>query len=193
MNYLIIQYWKRITKFHTDCIFSIVTTDSVVIKNIITNLYDLNKEGSRYKEFVFNAFSNLYSYVLLQVNKYVHNIPEEIRVLWNKAESLQNELFTVFLSSLADAKYFDKGDRLSVICLHFAHMCCYYFTKRDDIIFYDDEVLTEERLTIPHPQLAEREFALVPLCEIMRTRRHPVTGQTVGEMLEALRQKQQQA
>ena len=137
MNYLIIQYWKRITKFHTDCIFSIVTTDSVVIKNIITNLYDLNKEGSRYKEFVFNAFSNLYSYVLLQVNKYVHNIPEEIRVLWNKAESLQNELFTVFLSSLADAKYFDKGDRLSVICLHFAHMCCYYFTKRDDIIFYD--------------------------------------------------------
>ena len=62
-----------------------------------------------------------------------------------------------------------------------------------DIIFYDDEVLTDERLTIPHPRLAEREFALVPLCEIMRTRRHPVTGQTVGEMLEALRQKQQQA
>lgn len=62
-----------------------------------------------------------------------------------------------------------------------------------DIIFYDDEVLTDERLTIPHPRLAEREFALVPLCEIMRTRRHPVTGQTVGEMLGALRQRQQQA
>ena len=46
-----------------------------------------------------------------------------------------------------------------------------------DIIFYDDEVL------------AEREFALVPLCEIMRQRRHPVTGATVGEMLDALRNK----
>ena len=62
-----------------------------------------------------------------------------------------------------------------------------------DIIFYDDAVLSDEQLTIPHPRLAEREFALVRLCEIMRMRRHPVTGTTVGEMLEALRQKQQQA
>ena len=56
-----------------------------------------------------------------------------------------------------------------------------------DLIFYDDEVFTDERLTLPHPRLAEREFALVPLNEIMRQRRHPVTGQTVGEMLSALR------
>ena len=56
-----------------------------------------------------------------------------------------------------------------------------------DILFYDDAVISDERLTIPHPLLAERAFALVPLCEIMRTRRHPVTGRTVGEMLEALR------
>ena len=55
-----------------------------------------------------------------------------------------------------------------------------------DIIFYDDEVIGDERLTVPHPLLAEREFALVPLCEIMRQRRHPVTGATVGEMLDAL-------
>lgn len=47
----------------------------------------------------------------------------------------------------------------------------------------------DERLTVPHPLLAEREFALVPLCEIMRQRRHPVTGATVGEMLDALRNK----
>ena len=59
-----------------------------------------------------------------------------------------------------------------------------------DIIFYDDEVIREERLTVPHPRLAEREFALVPLCEIMRLRRHPVTGETVGGMLEALRKKE---
>ena len=57
-----------------------------------------------------------------------------------------------------------------------------------DIIFYDDAVLSDEQLPIPHPLLAEREFALVPLCEIMRMRRHPVTGTTVGEMLDALRQ-----
>lgn len=56
-----------------------------------------------------------------------------------------------------------------------------------DIIFYDDAVLSDERLTLPHPLLAEREFALVPLNEIMRSHCHPVTGVTVGEMLDALR------
>lgn len=60
-----------------------------------------------------------------------------------------------------------------------------------DILFYDDAVIADARLTIPHPRLAEREFALVPLNEIMRTRRHPVTGETVGEMLAALRQKEE--
>ena len=56
-----------------------------------------------------------------------------------------------------------------------------------DIIFYGDEVVDDERLTVPHPLLAEREFALQPLAEIMRRHRHPVTGVTVGEMLDALR------
>lgn len=56
-----------------------------------------------------------------------------------------------------------------------------------DILFYDDEVIDSERLTVPHPLLAEREFALLPLCEIMRSRRHPVSGLTMGEMLDALR------
>lgn len=56
-----------------------------------------------------------------------------------------------------------------------------------DIIFYDDVVLDDERLTLPHPLLGERAFALTPLNEIMRDRRHPVTGQTIGEMLATLR------
>ena len=41
-----------------------------------------------------------------------------------------------------------------------------------------------ERLTVPHPLLEERLFALLPLCEIARSKCHPVTGRTVGEMLE---------
>lgn len=57
-----------------------------------------------------------------------------------------------------------------------------------DILFYDDEIIDDERLTVPHALLAEREFALVPLCEIMRQRRHPATGQTVEQMLAAVRQ-----
>lgn len=56
-----------------------------------------------------------------------------------------------------------------------------------DIIFYDESVLSDDRLTLPHPHLGEREFVLVPLCEIMRTRRHPVSGATMEELLATLR------
>lgn len=69
---------------------------------------------------------------------------------------------------------------------------CYSSRKIDiDILFYDDQVIDDEFLQIPHPLMAEREFVLVPLCEIMRTRRHPVTGITVGEMLEELKRKKE--
>lgn len=57
-----------------------------------------------------------------------------------------------------------------------------------DILFYGSEIIDLEQLTVPHPRLAERAFALQPLAEIMRSFLHPVTGQTVGEMLDALRQ-----
>ena len=59
-----------------------------------------------------------------------------------------------------------------------------------DIMFYDELVLDTDRLTIPHPHLAEREFALVPLNEIMRTKRHPVLGKTIGELLDEVREQE---
>ncbi len=35
-----------------------------------------------------------------------------------------------------------------------------------DILVYDGVEQNEQRLTIPHPRIAERAFVLVPLCEI---------------------------
>ena len=50
-----------------------------------------------------------------------------------------------------------------------------------DILLYDDEVISTPELTIPHPGIAEREFVLTPLCEVLRQRPHPVLGLTMGE------------
>lgn len=35
-----------------------------------------------------------------------------------------------------------------------------------DVLLYDDAVLHDERLTIPHPRMTERAFVLLPLSEI---------------------------
>ena len=53
-----------------------------------------------------------------------------------------------------------------------------------DIIFCDGRVVDTPRLKVPHPLVAEREFALRPLAQIVPEWRHPLTGRTVAEMLE---------
>lgn len=51
-----------------------------------------------------------------------------------------------------------------------------------DILFYADQILGEERLTIPHPGLRGRAFVLAPLMEIAPDFKHPLLDQTVTEL-----------
>ena len=53
-----------------------------------------------------------------------------------------------------------------------------------DIMFYDDCIINTDRLTIPHPLIAQRNFVLIPLCEIIPEKIHPVTGITIQEILQ---------
>lgn len=54
-----------------------------------------------------------------------------------------------------------------------------------DIVLAGDTVLDTPDLVIPHPRLAQRNFVLVPLCEIAPEVRHPVLGQTIRELAAA--------
>ncbi len=53
-----------------------------------------------------------------------------------------------------------------------------------DILYYDDDIIESEKLTVPHVEIEKREFVLKPLCEIAPWKKHPVTGRTTIEMLE---------
>jgi 2-amino-4-hydroxy-6-hydroxymethyldihydropteridine diphosphokinase len=55
-----------------------------------------------------------------------------------------------------------------------------------DILFYGSSVIRSAKLDVPHPRLHERRFVLAPLAELAPDLRHPVTHQTVSEMLNAL-------
>ena len=59
-----------------------------------------------------------------------------------------------------------------------------------DILFYGDQVMETPALVIPHPRLAERAFVLVPLAEIAPDLIHPVNGQTIRELLQAVTETQ---
>lgn len=55
-----------------------------------------------------------------------------------------------------------------------------------DIIFYEDRVIRTERLTVPHPDMHNRDFVLVPLTQIAPQWVHPVCQKTVAELLAQL-------
>lgn len=58
-----------------------------------------------------------------------------------------------------------------------------------DILFYDDLVMYEPDLVIPHIDLENRDFVLRPMCELQPLFRHPVSGKSMKELLQALEEK----
>jgi len=55
-----------------------------------------------------------------------------------------------------------------------------------DLLFYDDHVIEEPDLQVPHPEAHRRAFVLLPLLELEPNFRHPVTGETVRRMIQKL-------
>ncbi len=52
-----------------------------------------------------------------------------------------------------------------------------------DILLIDDQIIHEENLTIPHPSLHLRKFALIPLAEVAAAKIHPTIKKTIAELL----------
>jgi len=54
-----------------------------------------------------------------------------------------------------------------------------------DILFYGNSIITGEHLTIPHLEISNRKFTLMPLSEIAGDFIHPVTRKSINQMLAA--------
>ncbi|MBK8610534.1 MAG: 2-amino-4-hydroxy-6-hydroxymethyldihydropteridine diphosphokinase [Chitinophagaceae bacterium] len=52
-----------------------------------------------------------------------------------------------------------------------------------DILFFNKEIIDQEQLQVPHPQIQNRRFVLVPLNELSPNFKHPVLQKTVHQLL----------
>lgn len=57
-----------------------------------------------------------------------------------------------------------------------------------DILFYDNEIIQEDNLAVPHPWICEREFVLEPLSEIAPNYVHPLERKTIMMLARKLKE-----
>ncbi len=53
-----------------------------------------------------------------------------------------------------------------------------------DILLYDDLIVNSDRLILPHPQMHQRRFVLVPLTQVNPNLLHPLLKKNVEELLQ---------
>jgi 2-amino-4-hydroxy-6-hydroxymethyldihydropteridine diphosphokinase len=56
-----------------------------------------------------------------------------------------------------------------------------------DILFFDKEIVNKRTLRIPHKEIQNRRFVLVPLCELAPQLIHPRLNVTMSELLATLK------
>ncbi len=78
-------------------------------------------------------------------------------------------------------------DNLLTIELHFKRERIVHWGPRTldlDILYFNQEIIQTENLTVPHPRIKERRFILIPMHEISPYWIDPASSKPIAELLE---------
>ena len=91
-------------------------------------------------------------------------------------------------TSLSPSRLLEECQRIEQVLGRKPHTSEIYTDRTIDIdiLFYGNEIINEENLTIPHKFLHLRAFTLVPMLELIPDFEHPVLHKTVTQLHEDL-------
>lgn len=55
-----------------------------------------------------------------------------------------------------------------------------------DIIFYEDLIINQNGLVIPHPRMQSRHFVLTPMCDLNPDFIHPISGLKISQLIDEI-------
>lgn len=59
-----------------------------------------------------------------------------------------------------------------------------YFSRTIDldILFYGNKIIKSKELIIPHPRIEKRDFVLIPLCQMAKDSKHPISKESIRKI-----------
>lgn len=89
-----------------------------------------------------------------------------VNVAWEVATELEAEKLLDALQEVENLLGRDRAEEQKIKAESGERYCSR--TLDLDILFYDEEHISTERLKVPHPLIMEREFVITPLCELLQ-------------------------
>lgn len=130
------------------------------------------------------------SHAILKINEQVGNIVAKSTIYETEAWGVENQqaYLNQCLKVETNLKSYELIDALLVIEKELGRERIINNTYEPrtidiDILFYNNDIINESKLLVPHPRLHLRKFVLIPLEEIASNYLHPLLNKTIFSLL----------